>query len=141
MHSEAQGIQAVLTHLVEAGADAPRVADAAVAVWRSVDAALSPIVGERGVDALFKRSLYLQRDECPWLAAAHEVAPPGRDFQTLHAALAQRTGADAATANAALLLAFCDLLSTLIGAPLTERLLRHVLNPPSSGDAAQDITP
>jgi hypothetical protein len=141
MDSEARRIPSAIAPLVTAGADAVRIADTAVASWRDIDAALAPIIGQRGVAALFKRSLYLTRAEHPWLSAVYEGALPPGEYAPLHAALSKQAGAQAAVAQGALLQTFHDLLGNLIGAPLTERLLRPVWDRLSSGDAAQGTSP
>jgi len=141
MDSEARRIPSALTPLVTAGADAARIADTAVAIWRDIDAALAPIIGQRGVAALIKRSLYLTHAEHPWLSTVYEGALPPGEYGPLHAALSKQTGAQAAAAQGALLQTFHDLLGNLIGASLTERLLRAVWDRLSSGDAVQGTSP
>ena len=115
------------------------VAQSALATWSRIDEALSPIIGIRGVAGLYKRSLSLTRGAHPALTAVFEgVIAPG-DYSTLQQALAQQSGPVAIAASGALLQTFNDLLTKLIGLSLTERLLRPVLdNPSSSGNAAQD---
>ncbi|MDO9286713.1 MAG: hypothetical protein Q7U26_17620 [Aquabacterium sp.] len=102
-----------------------------------IDAALTPIIGPRGVMALWQRSLHLTAAAHPWLAAL--------DLLLLAKAVGQRDAGDAAAAVNALLRAFHELLASLIGESLTERLLRTVWSPslalPTSGLPAQDPTP
>lgn len=141
MQSGARDIRASTAQLMARGADAGQIADTAVSTWLGVSAALSPIIGERGVAALYKRSLYLSRTGYPWLAAAHEGELPSELYACLREALAQQTSSSAAAANDALLQTFYALLSDLIGGSLTERLLRSVWDNPSSGDAVQDTSP
>ena len=141
MESVTQRIQASLARLAAQDASVEQIAQAAVATWRDIDAALSPIIGQRGVAALFMRSLHLSRAHYPWLTMAAESIPPQNDFTALQTAVAQQTCADAMAANAALLQNFTDLLANLIGASLTERLLRSVGDHPSSGHAVQETTP
>ena len=50
---------APLADLVSDGADAEQLADAIVAMWLEIDQALHPIIGHRGVAALYNRSLHL----------------------------------------------------------------------------------
>jgi hypothetical protein len=137
-NDEARGLARGL--LAADSADAGRTAEKAVRTWRALDAALAPIIGHRGFAALYRRSLYLARTAHPCFAAVHdgELQPP--DFAALQTALSQQTGADAVAANAALLQTFHDLLTSLIGTALTERLLRSVWDQPPSGDAAQDTS-
>ena len=141
MESAAQQIQAKQAQLSAQGVNAGQTADAAVATWRDIYDVLSPIIGQRGVTALYKRSLYLSRDDYPWLAAVAEGALQASDFTRLRTALAQQSSANAAAANSALLHAFTELLTNLIGASLTERLLLSVWDHPSNGHAVQETTP
>ena len=64
---------APLADRVTDGADAEQVADAIVAIWLEIDQALNPIIGHRGVAALYNRSLNLTAAAHPWLA----VGQPG----------------------------------------------------------------
>lgn len=141
MESVTERIRADLARLAAQDANATQIADAAVAIWHGVDAALSPIIGQRGVAALYKRSLYLSRTDFPCLAAVAEGSLLPKNFDGLRAALAQQTCADAVGANGLLLTNFTELLSSLIGASLTERLLRSTLDHPTSGHAPQETTP
>jgi len=134
MPSFAEFTHARLTQLAADGADVLRIADSAVALWRELDAALSPIVGRRGVAALFKRSLLLTAPAHASLVAAHWDVETHGDFESLRATLKQQSSANAIAINGALLQQFIDLLSILIGESLTERLLQSVLaTPPRHG--------
>jgi len=141
MLSDAQQIQSTLSRLASEGAPAGRIADKAVSIWRDVDAALSPVIGQRGVAALFKRSLSLTRPAHAWLAAVQEGADRPGDFAALKTALSQQTSSDAVAANGELLQKFLDLLTHLIGESLTARLLRSVWDNSSSDGTVQDISP
>ena len=118
-----------------------RVADAAVTAWRELDAALSPIIGQRGVAALYQRSLYLTRIDYPWLAGVHQATVQAGEFAPLHTVLSQQTSATAAGACSALLATFRDLLTRLIGASLTEGLLPPIPPAPPAPNAAPDPSP
>lgn len=130
-------MRATLARLASDGADAEHIADAARSIWSDVDAALSPIIGQRGVAALYKRSLELTRADYPCLVAAYAAGSEHDAFVALQAALAEQDSSDAAAASDALLQTFCNLLTTLIGASLTERLLQPVWDKHTSGDAAR----
>jgi hypothetical protein len=138
MPSFAEHTHASLTRLAADGADALRIADGAVVVWRELDAALSPIIGRRGVAALFKRSLLLTAPAHPSLVAAHWVVETEGDFDSLRAALKQQSVANAIATNGAMLRQFIALLTTLIGESLTERLLQSVLDKPPRHGAVQE---
>ena len=118
--------------------DAVQIAEVAVSIWRDVGAALSPIIGQPGVAALFKRSIHLARAAHPCLSPVSESAPPGGELAMLQVVLAQQDSFEAVALNVALLQHFHDVLTTLIGASLTERLLRPVWDTPSSGDAVPE---
>ena len=138
MPAETRMMQTLFAQQSTAGADASPIAEVAVSIWKDVGIALSPIIGQTGVAALFKRSIHLARGAHPCLAAVlDDPAQPG-ELATLQTVLAQQTRATVMAANAALLQNFQDLLISLIGLSLTERLLRPVWDPPSSGQAEQD---
>ncbi len=124
-----------------ADADASQVADAVDAVWREIDQALHPIVGHRGVVALYNRSLTLASARHPWLAAGHLGALAAIDATALRAALVQQPPVEAAAGGGALLQSFRDLLSSLIGASLTDRLLRPVWAPTPGAAPLEDASP
>jgi hypothetical protein len=141
MPNEAPGTKAILAQLAANGAHAAQAASIAVTTWSAMDAALSPIIGQRGFAALYKRSLQLTRVEFPCLAAVQDGVLQLAEFSVLHAVLAQQPSATAAAASAALLESFHDLLTTLIGQSLTDRLLRPVCETTSCGRPAQDTSP
>jgi hypothetical protein len=130
-----------LAHRAGEKADAARIAEETVAIWREIDEALTPIIGKRGVAALSKRSLHLTSAVHPWLAASQEGSQTPTDHAALKSALAKQSSVEAAAGSSAFLNTFYDLLSNLIGPSLTERLLRSVWGPHSSGPPAQDNSP
>jgi len=114
------------------------IADAASATWRDINIALSPIIGQKGVAALVKRSLHLQHVDYPVLKAIHSSKILSSGFPTLHAVLIKETNLNAALINNALLNTFYELLTNLVGASLTHQLLHPVFVTPSNGDPVQD---
>ncbi|MES2717055.1 MAG: hypothetical protein V4795_14895 [Pseudomonadota bacterium] len=136
---------APLAHRIADDSTAAEIAAACAAIWLEVHAALSPIIGPRGVAALGQRSLHLASVEHPWLAARQPGGPAGLDAALLVALLAQASSNDeAAAAGSSFLQTFRALLSSLIGSSLTERLLRSVWGPPDTAlnsPTAQDPTP
>jgi hypothetical protein len=122
------------------GAPGGQIADAAISVWHDINVALSPIIGQRGVMALYKRSLALTRADYPWLGAAQEHSLHPDDFAALQQALALQTRPNAAAANGALLQRFTELLNNLIGPSLSERLLRSVWNNRLKTHDVQEMT-
>jgi hypothetical protein len=138
---ERDRIAAFLEGSVSAGASSKDVAEAVAAAFRGIDQALMPIIGPRGVAALYTRSVHLARQAHVWFPHSAEGAPTTMDLAALTAALAQQTADDAAAAGVRLLQTFHGLLSSLIGASLTERLLRPVWATFLSGPSAQETTP
>jgi hypothetical protein len=112
-----------------------------VSVWRDIDTSLAPVIGHRGVAALFGRSLHLIRTDYPGLTAPYERIPDRIDFASLQSSLSQLTSANVVTISGALLDKFVQLLINLIGVALTERLLRPVVDVHSAGAAAQEPLP
>lgn len=137
-------LTAPLSERAPPGASASQIAAALGSIALELDAALTPIIGPRGVMALWQRSLHLTSAAHPWLSAGQPGGLSPLDTALLATAVAQRDDHDATVAVNALLQAFHELLASLIGLSLTERLLRTVWAPslalPSSGLPAQDPT-
>lgn len=109
------------------------------ATWQQIQAALAPVIGQRGVAALYKRSLHLAAVTHPWLAAAQAGGGTfPMDLALLRDEFARRSGAQAAAAGAALLLSFHGLVGSLIGPSLSGQLLGGVWTQLFSGSPAQD---
>jgi hypothetical protein len=130
-----------LAHRVPADANAAQIAEAVVATCQEIDAALAPIIGQRGVAALYRRSLHLASALHPWLAATPEGFDAALGLGPLKTAFAQQSSADAVAASSALFRTFHELLGSLVGPSLTERLLRAVWTHPISAPPAQDMSP
>ncbi len=120
---------------------AAQIADTVAAACCAIDAALTPIIGHRGVAALANRSLHVAARAHPWLRGALEVAPADMDPALLESLLRAQTRADAAGGGAAFLQTFHELLASLVGASLTERLLRSVWIQFLSVPTSQDTSP
>lgn len=106
-----------------------------------IDAALSPIIGQGGIAALYKRSLYLTSHTHPWMASAHGGVETAMNLAALKSVLVQQGSADAAAGGGALLQTFRELLVGLVGPSLTEQLLRPVWENFLSAQRAQDTSP
>lgn len=112
-------------------------ADAVVAWWQSANKALAPVLGARGVAALYQRSLHLSAALHPFLGAAPKNGP-ALQLPELRALLSRQTETQVAAAGAALANNLSVLLEGLIGPSLTHRLLIDVRAQPTSGPADQD---
>jgi hypothetical protein len=138
MNRVADRLQAALRHQAAQGADAAHLADLAVKSWLDVESSLSSLIGRGGVSALFRRSVFLTMDAYPWLETVTAAEARHDGFGSLRTALARQPAPVAEAANGALLLSFCELLSGLIGAPLTEHLLQPAWDVPASGLTDQE---
>jgi hypothetical protein len=121
--------------------DPAAIAGALARAVQDVAAVLTPILGARGVAALYQRTLHVTRARHAWLAEPIEVAQPAIDLVALQAAFARQERAEAAAAATALMQSFHDLLASLIGQPLCERLLEPVWAHSLRRPTAQDTTP
>lgn len=92
-----------------------------LAPWKTLSVESSKIIGKRGFQSIYVRSLRRAQAEFPWLAA--EPQDDEDTFIPLGMSLMQRSGAEAAAANATLLNSFLDTLVLLIGEQITERVL------------------
>lgn len=140
-NQESRQVALTLERLAAEGAEVTRIADAVVSTWQAIDAVLAPVIGTKGVAALYGRSLYLIRTSHPWLAALHQGAETPIDLAQLEAVLAQQQSVTAATAAGDQLESLYELLRSLIGPALTGQLLRSAWDNPFGGTAAQDHSP
>ena len=116
----------LIEHALSAGsardADSGLVATTTVGAVRLLLRELKPVIGELAACALYGRSLHLARasfPRAPLNAQTHDelLAP-------LHKDLTSRSSIEAQRGSRALLNSLVDLLVSLIGEPLTYRLLR-----------------
>lgn len=137
---ESHRIAASLTLRAAKGASVGQIADTIISIWRATDAALAPILGQAGVAALYRRSLYLAGPAHAWLLGTHDGIQTDADLAALKAVLSQQTSDVAAAGGGAVLQTFYEVLTSLVGPSLTERLLRSAWATPFSDGFAQDIS-
>ncbi|MGK2941209.1 MAG: hypothetical protein ACSLFJ_05960 [Immundisolibacter sp.] len=125
-------IRTLLIQRAGSASDTNAIIDATVDIWRQMATRLAPVIGARGVDVIFSRALHQTSSAFPWLAIAED---DHRDIALRLASLkAHIAGQDTATVvqgSSALLSAVTELLASLIGEPLTARLL-DLASPPAS---------
>jgi hypothetical protein len=119
-------IRRTLAYLAGDSPDASAIAEATEGTWQRVASRLSPVIGTRGVDALFNRARHVTSKTFPWLATTGNDGGCAEQMANLKAHLAGREPNVAAEASYVLLVTFTVLLATLIGEPLTERLLESI---------------
>lgn len=100
--------------------------------WRHIKRSLAPIIGQRGIAAVFNRALYLASLLYPFLAVALEDNLLASNFESLEAALSQEETDLAAEANQYFYQCFQELVSSLVGESLSLRLLASI--PTSAAD-------
>jgi len=115
---------------VDVDVDAAGAAAAVATVWRNADRALRPVIGSRGVVALFNRSAHVAASVHPWLAQAGQDPAAPLDLDALQALFAAHGAMQSLAAGNHLLDQLRRLLEHLIGDRLTETLLRTAWGPP-----------
>lgn len=122
---ESSRLAAPLEHRLGENASSAQIAEAIDEIWREIDSVLTPILGHQGVVALHNRSLHLTSLLHPCLNGLHEGMHAEMDLAALNAVLAQRCDLTSDIGDD-LLQMFYELLASLVGHSLTERLLRPV---------------
>lgn len=97
-------------------------------IWTDIDAHLSPVIGRATVVGLYKRSLSLIVASQPILISVYEQTPESGCYKTLQDVLSKQSAYAASYAQDELLATFQELLSQLVGASVTEKLIGPVLN-------------
>ena len=106
--------------------DAAETADALIAVWQDIAAALHSIIGRQGIAALFDRSVSLASKRHPWFASLRADTDNSVDSAALRSVVAQQSAGDAGAGASEFLQTFYDVLVSLIGPALCEQLLLPV---------------
>ncbi|MCP8688246.1 hypothetical protein [Marinobacterium sedimentorum] len=137
-NSVSSRIEAELAHRFEGRMDAGLIAAALVTLWREIDIVLNPIMGKRGVAALYQRSLYLAAQTYPWLASPHQGVQTSIDFTHFKSLLIHQQPDDLIQGGSVIFKNLHELLVSLVGPSLTERLLRSVGDNLFSSPPAQE---
>ena len=116
----------------------PDAAHSVVHEWDATLAALSPVIGRLGVAALYDRSVRLSSLRFGWLAELGAASQAPVDLELLRAVLVRQSNEQVLACAAMLRQSFNDLLTSLVGASLTERLLSSVEILEDRGESAQD---
>lgn len=138
MESKPATIAFVLSQLAAEAARADRIAAVAAERMHAIHQALAPIIGERGVSALYRRSLLLAARSTSWEGFAQGPAEAGDDYSALQSAIGQQSDALALDIAQALFSHLYTVLVSLIGAALTQRLLHPMFDPSANGQAVQE---
>ncbi|MFM9428673.1 hypothetical protein RCH10_005136 [Variovorax sp. GrIS 2.14] len=111
-------------------ADSGLIADAVVTTLRLLHAELSVLVGAQAAAALCSHAMHRTQSEVEW-AAPRAAALSESMLLALRADLQARTPEQALFAGKTLLFALTDHLKSLIGEPLTTRMLRSAWGTPA----------
>jgi len=118
-----EAIQTLLAVRVGGVNGASVLAQATIDRWRDLTSQLEPVIGTGGVKVLFGRAVRQASANYPWLAVPVEDGPEAALLVTLMGRFAGEERATVEKAIATVLLNFVELLATLIGESLTDRLL------------------
>ena len=116
--------------------DVEHVATRTLEQWEAITAALTPVIGQQGMSALYKRALVLSAADHPWLPAYRDDTSLAMELAALRSALLRQPVSQAAGAGEAMTSIFVALLVSLIGSRLTEQLLHDAL-PPARDNTTQ----
>lgn len=121
-----EAIRRRLMHHAGSPGGARAIADATLSTWHQMFALLAPVIGAKGAELLFRRSLYVTSITFRWLTIAGDHEDSTVLIASLKTCLASHETDAAAEASYTLMATFIELLATMIGESLTERLLRSV---------------
>lgn len=124
----AEAVRTLLAELPGEDISSKQVARRAIQACEQLSQHLAKLLGEKGVQTLFDRSVVLASKQFGWLVAA-KANPGGATGSTfaLLGTLLEQQGLETATeAFVAVLSMFLDLLGRFIGERLVERLLDEV---------------
>jgi hypothetical protein len=118
-----------MKHQAEGVLDAAAIAKATIQTLSDLNVTLAPIIGEVGVEVLFKRSIYLTSKTFPWLITTEHQGGTSDLLASLNLRLAERDKNEAIEASSVLLTGFTELLTTLLGDSLVATLLGSLDEP------------
>ncbi|HZX71760.1 MAG TPA: hypothetical protein VFE77_13175 [Rhodanobacter sp.] len=119
-------IVVTLVQRASEGVGAPELADFIVSAWQTIEVSLTPIIGQSSVATLYKRSCYLASRKHAWLMDIHDGMQTTMNLAAFKTALLGQTSTEIAAGAGAALQMFYEVLTNLVGASLTERLLQSV---------------
>jgi hypothetical protein len=112
-----QRIKSLLAQHTENGEDAVNN------LWEPMALQIISIVGEGGFSSLYARTLFLNQTTCPFLKVIPQPLKINNRFADLKRAFEGQPPAQVNEANSLLLITLTDILASLIGEPLTTRIL------------------
>ncbi len=101
-----------------------QVAETAIQLWEQMTVQIISIIGEKGFNSLYARSIFLNHSVYPWLATISLPAKPGQRFAELKRSFEGQQPEQIKAANSLLMITFTDILASLIGEQLTTRIIQ-----------------
>ena len=102
--------------------DPGAVVDVSIRLWQQLATELNQIIGERGVESMYARSLHQGQKQFSWLTP-HPPQALQAAMSTLRAGLQGQADMVACAASTAMLMHFINTLILLIGELLTNSIL------------------
>lgn len=98
------------------------VVDVSIRLWEQLASELNQIIGERGVESMYARSLHQSQRQFSWLTP-HPPQALEASMTALRASLQGQADSAACAASTAMLMHFINTLILLIGELLTDSIL------------------
>lgn len=127
-NQEVRGVAVPLDSWTAGGMSAAQVAAAVIEIWHLIDDGLTPVLGGRGLVALYQRTLFLTAQDCSALMGLQDVRQELLAAATpaaLQLLITRLTPDTAAALGSTFLQIFRCLVTSLVGPSLTERLLHN----------------
>ncbi|HYN54884.1 MAG TPA: hypothetical protein VES38_09275 [Methylotenera sp.] len=121
-----EAIRRAMPAEVERNADSSLVANFTINKLHQISKYLTPMIGLRGVEVLFSRSLDLTSKEFAWLTATDPRLDKATQMAFVSEQLQARESNEASKASYTFFATFTELLISLIGISLTSRLLEPI---------------
>lgn len=109
--------------------NADAIAQATLDTWQQIAAQMESVIGARGVDALFTRSLHVVGKRYRWLEISGVRGNAAVSLATIKSCFESQDATVAIDAACELLTTFAELLASLIGESLTARIVDVVWLP------------
>lgn len=116
-------LQRAMNRAAPAGVSETDAISGVLSAWETMFAALSPVIGDGGVAALFMRTCEVTRRDHAWICRLPTGGLPADAIAALRVSLEGHGVDEICRASHAMLTTFVGLLSSLIGSALTQRLL------------------
>jgi hypothetical protein len=110
-------------HRIMKNLTARNAENTATILWDKLAIQIIAIVGEDGFNALYMRSIFLNRRTFPWLPANALPTQTDHPLLDLKMSFEAQSPAQVREANSLLLITLTDILASLIGEQLTARIL------------------